>query len=89
MAHENSRQTLACEGERVYLSRMVPLRAPSPPVAEPRQETAEEARARLNVPLSANAAAALEAGLASARRGEIAPWDDFSAYAVEDEDDPK
>jgi hypothetical protein len=37
------------------------------------RETPEEARLRLDVPLSPVAAAMLEAGLASARRGEIKP----------------
>jgi hypothetical protein len=43
-------------------------------------------REALDVPLSPIAAARLEAGLASARRGEVAPWRDFSAYAVEDDE---
>jgi hypothetical protein len=51
----------------------------------PRPETQEETRARLDVPLSPVAAALLEKGLASAERGEIKPWDDFTLYAVEDD----
>lgn len=55
------------------------------PSTVPRPETHDEARVRLDVPLSPVAAARLEEGLASAGRGEIKPWADFTPYAVEDD----
>ena len=54
--------------------------------ADPRPETPEEARRRLDVPLSPVARAALEAGMESARRGEIKPWGSFAQY-LDDNDD--
>ena len=66
---------------------MVPVRSSPIPSPEPRpDEAAVEERTRLDVPLSPLAAARLEEGLASARRGEISPWGNFSQYAVDDDD---
>ena len=61
---------------------------PAPPNStRPRSETPEDARARLDVPLSPAARAALEAGLASARRGEFtAPLPSYAQYLADDED---
>jgi hypothetical protein len=66
---------------------MIPVRSsPVPSPEPPPDEATVKERARLDVPLSPIAAARLEEGLASARRGEIAPWGDFSQYAVDDDD---
>ena len=46
-----------------------------------------EACSNPNVYASKEAQVALDAGLESAKRGEIKPWGDFTKYAVEDEDD--
>lgn len=37
-------------------------------------------------PLSPEARAALDAGIESARRGEIQPWGDFTKYVTDDDE---
>ncbi|MEO7035469.1 MAG: hypothetical protein ABI548_16195 [Polyangiaceae bacterium] len=53
------------------------------PRRTPRPEASQDERSDA---LSPEARAALDAGLESAKRGEIKPWGDFTKYATDDED---
>jgi hypothetical protein len=60
---------------------------PNPNRSALRQEPASSrSREELDVPLSPAAKAMLEAGLASAKRGEIKPMGDFTQYVDSDDD---
>jgi hypothetical protein len=56
--------------------------------AEPEVQKLEggERKPISELPLSPEARAALDAGLESARRGEIKPWGDFTKYASDDDE---
>lgn len=73
------------DGTRDYgargLGECLPCDFEMPPSTAKKVRRALAEALRGSVPMSPRAREMLDAGLASARRGEVRPWDDFTAYA--------